>query len=120
VLRGGTTWATAAGFVGAAVPNYILNRRWAWADRRGRSRRAEVILYAAVAVTSFAAAALATHWAEAGAVRLFPQRGWQTAVLAAVYLAVSGVFFLIKFALYERVVFVPGPAEPRPAQTTRS
>ena len=38
------------------------------ADRRGRSRRAEIILYASVAVASFAAAALATHWAEAGAV----------------------------------------------------
>ncbi len=41
-LHAGTTWASAAGFVGAAVPNYILNRRWAWSDRRGRSRRAEV------------------------------------------------------------------------------
>ena len=59
-----------------------------------------------MALTSFAAAALATHWAEAGAVRLFPQRSWQTAVLAAAYLAVSGVFFLVKFVLYERVVFV--------------
>jgi putative flippase GtrA len=120
VLRGGTTWASAAGFVGGAIPNYVLNRRWAWADRRGRSRRAEVVLYAAVALGSFAAAALTTHWVEAGAVRLFPQRGWQTAVLASAYLAVSGVFFLVKFALYERVVFVPSTAEPRPAQTTRS
>jgi putative flippase GtrA len=120
VLRGGTTWASAAGFVGGAVPNYVLNRRWAWGDRRGRSRRAEVILYASVAISTFAAAAIGTHFAEAGAVRLFPQRGWQTAVLAATYLAVSGVFFLIKFALYERVVFVPGTAEPQRVQPTRS
>jgi putative flippase GtrA len=120
VLRGGTTWASAAGFVGGAIPNYVLNRRWAWADRRGRSRRTEVLLYAAVALGSFAAAALTTHFVEAGVVRLFPQRSWQTAVLAGAYLAVSGVFFLVKFALYERVVFVPETAEPRAAQTTRS
>jgi putative flippase GtrA len=119
VLHGGTTWASAAGFIGAAVPNYILNRRWAWGDRRGRSRRAEVILYATVALSSFVAAALTTHWAEAGAVRLFPERSWQTAVLAVAYLGVSGVFFLLKFALYERVVFVPEP-ERGTAQTTRS
>jgi putative flippase GtrA len=119
-LHAGTTWASAAGFVGAAVPNYILNRRWAWSDRRGRSRRAEIILYAVVAMSSFAAAALTTHWAEAGAVRLFPQRSWQTAVLAGAYLAVSGVFFLIKFALYERVVFAPATVEPHPVETTKS
>jgi putative flippase GtrA len=112
VAGGGTTWASLAGFAGGAIPNYILNRRWAWSDRRGRSRRAEVVLYVSVAVASFAAAAVTTHWAEAGAVRLFPQRGWQTAVIAAAYLAVSGVFFLVKFALYERVVFAPRRAEP--------
>jgi putative flippase GtrA len=120
VLRGGTTWASAAGFVGAAVPNYLLNRRWAWPDRTGRSRRAELLLYAVVAVSSFAAAAVTTHFVEAGVVRIFPQRSWQTAVLAAAYLGVSGVFFLIKFVLYERVVFTPGPAEPQRVQTTRS
>ncbi len=65
-----------------------------------------------MALSSFAATALTTHWAEAGAVRLFPQRSAQTAILAAAYLAVSGVFFLIKFGLYERVVFASGTAEP--------
>jgi putative flippase GtrA len=118
--RAGTTWASAAGFVAAAVPNYLLNRRWAWRDRRGRSRRTEATLYAAVALTSFFAAAIGTHWAKIGAVRLFPQPGWQTAVVAAAYLGVSGVFFLVKFVLYERVVFVSGAGEPRAVQTTRS
>jgi putative flippase GtrA len=118
--HGGTTWASAAGFVGAAVPNYILNRRWAWADRRGRSRRAEAGLYGAVALASFAAAAVTTHWAEAGAVRIFSHRGGQTEVIASAYFGVSALFFLIKFALYERVVFVAGAAETHGARTTRS
>jgi putative flippase GtrA len=116
----GTTWASAAGFVAAAVPNYVLNRRWAWGDRRGRSRRTEAALYGMVAVTSFVAAAIGTHWAKVGAVRLFPQSGWQTAVVAAAYLGVSGVFFLVKFVLYERVVFVSCAGEPPAVQTTRS
>jgi putative flippase GtrA len=119
-IHAGTTWASAAGFVAAAVPNYVLNRRWAWGDRRGRSRRAEAALYAAVALTSFVAAAIGTHWAKVGAVQLFPQAGWQTVVVAAAYLGVSGVFFLVKFVLYERVVFVSCTGEQRAVQTTRS
>ena len=115
----GTTWATAAGFVSAAVPNYVLNRRWAWPDRRGRGRRTEVILYLVVVMISFAASAVATHWADIGAVQVSPDRGWQTLLVAATYLAVSGVFFLLKFVLYETVVFSPGAVGPPAARTTR-
>jgi putative flippase GtrA len=103
----GTTWASSAGFVGGAVPNYVLNRKWAWPDRRGRDRRVEVALYAVVAMASFAAAALTTHWVEDAARRLAAGGAARSALLAATYLAVSGVFFAVKFALYERVVFVP-------------
>jgi putative flippase GtrA len=121
----GTTWATAAGFVCAAVPNYILNRRWAWPDRRGRSRRAEVGLYLAVITASFTVSALVTHWAALGAAGISPDRAWQTFLVAAAYLAVSGVFFLIKFVLYELVVFTPsarvvaGAVEPPASTPTR-
>lgn len=106
-LHAGTTWASAAGFVGGAVPNYILNRRWAWSERRGRDRRTEVVLYAAVAVASFVASAVATHWAQEGASHLTKDRGWTVLLTGLVYLGVSGVFFVAKFVLYERLVFIP-------------
>ena len=125
----GSTWATAAGFVAAAVPNYVLNRRWAWPDRGGRGRRTEVLLYLAVVLVSFAGSAVATHWAAIGAVRVASGRAWQTFLVAAAYLGVSGVFFLLKFGLYETVVFTPageipmaagpGAGEPRATRTTR-
>jgi putative flippase GtrA len=101
----GTTWASAAGFIGGAVPNYILNRRWAWRDRRGRSRRAELLLYMAVAIVSFLVSAVVTHWAEVGARHLTMVRGWQVVLITAAYLGVSGVFFAVKFVIYEIVVF---------------
>jgi len=101
----GTTLASAAGFVGGAVPNYILNRRWAWRDRRGRNRRQEILLYMVVAVASFLVSAVATHWAEIGARHLTAVRGWQVVLIAAAYLGVSGVFFAVKFVIYETVVF---------------
>lgn len=106
-LHAGTTWASAAGFFGGAVPNYILNRRWAWPDRRGRDRRTEIGLYAIVALATFLASAVATHWAEAGARHVTDDRGWTVVVTALAFLAVSGLFFVVKFVLYERVVFTP-------------
>ncbi|HEX4865490.1 MAG TPA: GtrA family protein [Acidimicrobiales bacterium] len=121
-LHGGTTWASAAGFVGGAVPNYVLNRRWAWSERRGRDRRAEVLLYLTVAVASFVASAVATHWAEEGARNLTGSHGWTVALTGLAYLGVSAVFFVAKFVLYERVVFIPArsaSAEPRISEPTR-
>jgi putative flippase GtrA len=107
----GTTWASAAGFVGGAVPNYILNRRWAWRDRRGRNRHQEILLYMAVAVVSFGVSAVVTHWAEIGARHLTTVRGWQVVLITAAYLGVSGAFFAVKFVIYEIVVFTASDAD---------
>jgi putative flippase GtrA len=115
LFHAGTTWATAAGFIGGAAPNYVLNRRWAWPDRRGRSCRAEITLYLGVIACSFAASALVTHWVEGVAVHMSPDRAWQTVLVAAAFLAVSGLFFVIKFALYEFVVFSPAAVPSSPA-----
>ncbi len=115
----GTTTASAVGFLGGAIPNYILNRRWAWQDRRGRDRRTEIVLYMAVALSSFVASAVATHWAETGARSVTPDHGWQVLLVAGAYLGVSGVFFVLKFVLYELVVFTPERVVRRSGQPTR-
>jgi putative flippase GtrA len=120
----GTAWASAAGFVGGAVPNYILNRRWAWPDRIGRSRRREIALYAAVALSSFGASVVATQAAEGWARHLTLEASWRVVLTASAYLVVAGVFFLVKFVLYDVVVFTAassGPAsEPAHTAPTRS
>jgi putative flippase GtrA len=106
-LHAGTTWASAAGFVGGAIPNYILNRRWAWSERRGRDRTTEMVLYMAIALSSFAASAVATHWAEQGARSLTGDDGWTVVLTGLAYLGVSSIFFVAKFVLYEWLVFIP-------------
>lgn len=108
----GTTWSSAVGFVGGAIPNYVLNRRWAWKDRRGRDRRVEILLYAAVALASFVASAVGTHWAEEGARHLTTDRVWRVVMVAGAYLGVSAVFFVLKFVVYELVVFTRGGPAP--------
>ncbi|MGA3215517.1 MAG: GtrA family protein [Acidimicrobiales bacterium] len=105
----GTTVASALGFLGGAVPNYILNRRWAWRDRRGRDRRTEILLYMVVALATFVVSALVTHWAESFARQLTADRGWQVALTTAAFFVVSGVFFVLKFVIYETVVFTKVP-----------
>lgn len=106
----GTTIASAIGFLGGAVPNYILNRRWAWRDRRGRNRRAEVTLYMIVAFATFVVSAIVTHWTDAMARQLTADRGAQVALTTAAYFVVSGFFFVLKFVIYETVVFTKAPS----------
>ena len=114
----GPAIASAAGFVGGAVPNYILNRRWAWADRRGRRRGTEMLLYGAVALTSYGASVLVTRATERWARHFTPDHTWQVLLVGAAYLLVSGVFFVVKFVLYHFAVFtaapVSGAQSPRP------
>jgi putative flippase GtrA len=105
----GPAIASAAGFLGGAVPNYVLNRRWAWADRRGRSRRAEIALYGAIALTSYAASVVVTRAAQRWALELTTDHTSGVLLVGAAYLAVSGVFFLIKFVLYHFAVFTAAP-----------
>ena len=101
----GTTAASAAGFVGGAVPNYILNRRWAWRDRRGRDRRSEITLYMAVALCSFLSSAVITHYADLGARHVTQSGGGRVALVTLAYLGVSGVFFVVKYVIYDSLVF---------------
>jgi putative flippase GtrA len=117
---GGPALASAAGFVGGAVPNYVLNRRWAWSDRRGRNRRTEVTLYAAVALATYGASVLATRTAETWARHRTADHGSRVLLVGAAYLAVSGVFFVVKFVLYHFTVFTGGPAAgARPRRSSR-
>ena len=101
----GTTVASAFGFVGGAVPNYFLNRRWAWNDRRGRDRRTELLLYGCVSLSSFFVSALVTHQADLVARHLTTNSGGRVFLLTMTFLGVSALFFVIKFVLYETVVF---------------
>lgn len=112
----GTTAASAVAFVAGAIPNYVLNRSWAF-GRRGRVRVGrEVVLYAVVSVVSFAASALATGWTNHWAPHLTSDRTVRTVLVAAAYLSAYGVLFLAKFAVFELLIF----AEPRADHATTS
>lgn len=114
----GTTAASIVAFWAGAVPNFVLNRSWAW-GRRGRLHfRREVLLYAAASLVSLVAASLATGWANHAAPHLINSRALRVSLVAATYLSVYAVLFVAKFALYELVVFVDRPSVRHQVDTT--
>lgn len=100
----GTTIDSIAAFVAGAVPNWILNRRWAWerTDRVDVGR--EVIGYIAISVVSLVASSAGTgaaqHW-----VRLHVHQGFRVVLVTAAYVLVQALLFAGKFLIYERWVF---------------
>jgi putative flippase GtrA len=110
----GTTASSAVAFVAGAIPNYVLNRTWAW-GRRGRVRVGrEVVLYAIVSLVSFGASALATTWASHVAPHVTASHTVRTALVAAAYLATYGVLFIAKFVVFQLVIFADSPGAPPP------
>jgi putative flippase GtrA len=107
----GTTASSAVAFLAGAIPNYVLNRSWAW-GRRGRVRVGrEVVLYAVVSLVSFAASALATGWMSHEAAHHTTSHGARTALVAAAYLATYGVLFIAKFVVFQLVIFADQPGD---------
>jgi putative flippase GtrA len=112
----GTTAASVVAFFAGAIPNYVLNRSWAW-ERRGRLNVSrEVILYAVVSIVSLVSAAVVTGWVSQMTAQLTGSHAARTALVAAAYLATYGLLFVLKFVIFQRVVFV----EPRRDPATMS
>jgi putative flippase GtrA len=109
----GTTATSAVAFVAGAIPNYVLNRSWAW-QRRGKLHVGrEIIGYWTVALFGFAVAALSTGWVNHAAPHLTSSHTERTALVAGTYLATYGVLFILKFVLFELVIFASPVTPPR-------
>jgi len=105
VLHVGTTACSISAFVAGAIPNWILNRRWAW-RRRGRPEFGrEVIGYALTSIVSLLLTSLSTAWTNAHVRGIPAHHGFRVILVTASYLAVFAVLFVVKFALYEFWVF---------------
>ena len=101
----GTTVCSVVGFVAAAIPNWILNRRWAW-QQSGRPPAKQVITYvmvsALVLLSSSWATGLTNHWVKH---HVEDHHGLRLLIVTGSYVAVTVVWFFVKFAIYEFWVF---------------
>jgi putative flippase GtrA len=101
----GNVPANVLAFGAGAVPNWILNRSWAW-QRKGRVHvRREIILYAVVSALSLAASSAATGWADHEVPSVTPNHTLQVLLVACAYIATYGVLFVAKYVVYELVIF---------------
>ena len=97
----GSTWVA---FVAGAVPNWVLNRRWAW-EKRGREGVArESALYVLVSIVSLVASSAVTK-ATALAV-VHTNRTARDLLVTFSYMASVVVLSVLKYLVYDRFVFV--------------
>ncbi|WP_395106459.1 GtrA family protein [Actinomadura sp. SCN-SB] len=113
--------ASIAAWIVGAVVNYTLSRRWAW-GRRGRQRLPrELLSFWAISVATMALSAWATGLAHRVGPRLFEplEHGMlRVAFVGAVFLAVYGMLFVVKFVVFHYFVFAGSgdgtePGDPR-------
>jgi putative flippase GtrA len=97
----GSTWVA---FIAGAVPNWVLNRRWAW-EKRGREGVArESALYVMVSIVSLVASSAATK-ATALAV-VHTSHTARDLLVTFSYTASVVVLSGLKYLVYDRFVFV--------------
>jgi putative flippase GtrA len=115
--------ASVFAFIAGAVPNYLLNRYWAW-QRRGRADRTrELLPYVVIVTVTAVTAAAVTTVADAWLRDRIESHIWQVLLVGAVFLATYGIMFVLKFVLFNRYVFAagrPSGAAHTPATTSRS
>jgi putative flippase GtrA len=100
-----TTLCSVGGFIAAAIPNWILNRRWAWRRSGSLSFGREIVGYIAVSIVVLVSTAAATGWTNAH-IRWIPEHyGLRALVVTASYVAVTVVLFFAKYAIYNYWIF---------------
>ena len=101
-----TIAASVAGFISAAIPNWIMNRRWAW-EQTGRAPVKQMVAYAAVSAVVLVVTSLATgatnDWVNSANV---PNHdGLRLLIVTGSFVVVTVVLFFVKFAIYEFLIF---------------
>jgi putative flippase GtrA len=102
-LHVGTSWSSVAAWMAGAVPNYWLNRAWAW-KRKGRPAfRAEILPYATIILLTLLLAILTTHAVDHLLRAHDIGSGLRVGTVAVVFEGVYAVMFVLRFFLLDRL-----------------
>ncbi|MGH3437867.1 MAG: GtrA family protein [Sciscionella sp.] len=97
--------ASICAFAAGSIPNFLINRHWAWGRRGAPNVGKELLPYLAVIVAGGIASTGLVTLADALLEPVLASRGWRTIILDLVYLGSYGLLFVVKFALLDRLVF---------------
>jgi putative flippase GtrA len=103
-LRLGAISSSTIGFFAGAIPNWILNRRWAWQKRGREGVGFETGMYVAVSFISWLASTAATKLAATEASHL--THVLKDLVVTGSYMLTIVVLTGVKYVAYDRWVFV--------------
>ncbi|HUE26096.1 MAG TPA: GtrA family protein [Solirubrobacteraceae bacterium] len=101
----GTTACSIAAFAAGAVPNWILNRRWAWKVQGRVAFGREIVGYVIVSVLALVSSSVATGLTNSWVRSIPAHHGIRVALVTLSYVAVQAVLFVAKFIAYEHWVF---------------
>ena len=105
VLGVGTTACSIAAFLAGAIPNWILNRRWAWKISGQVAFLREIVGYIAISLLALVGSSVATGWTQSQVQTIPAHHGIRVILVTASYVAVQAILFAAKFVVYEHWVF---------------
>jgi putative flippase GtrA len=105
VIGLGTTPCSIIAFIAGAIPNWILNRRWAWRVQGRIAFGREIFAYVVVSALTLFITSETTAWTQRHVQGIAPHHGIRVALVTASYLAVFAVLFGARFAVYEVWIF---------------
>jgi putative flippase GtrA len=101
----GTTACSIVAFIAGAVPNWILNRRWAWRVEGRIAFGREIVAYVIVSALTLFITAETTAWTQRHVQSIPAHHGIRVLLVTGSYLAVFAVLFAARFAVYEVWIF---------------
>lgn len=105
VMGVGTTTCSIVAFIAGAIPNWILNRRWAWRVEGRVAFGREIVAYVVVSVVTLFLTSEATAWTQRQVQSIPAHHGIRVLLVTASYLAVFAILFAARFAVYEVWIF---------------
>jgi putative flippase GtrA len=97
---------SAAAFVAGAIPNWVLNRKWAWKMEDRADFMREIVAYIVISLLVWAASSWATGATQSWVNHhVAPGAGLRVILVTAAYVVVQAVFFVAKFVIYDKWVF---------------
>jgi putative flippase GtrA len=97
---------SAAAFLAGAIPNWVLNRKWAWKMQDRADFMREIVAYIVISVAVWAASSWATGWTQGWVDQhIAPGNGLRVILVTGAYVVVQAVFFVAKFVIYDKWVF---------------
>ena len=105
VLGINTTICSIGAFIAGAIPNWILNRRWAWKIRGQVSIMREIVGYILISIAVLVLSSAATGWTSSEVQSIPAHHGIRVLLVTASYVAVQFFFFGVKYIVYEHCVF---------------